>query len=78
MIEYTLKTVSDGISARLKAAATCMLMFGIGLAIGLLVLALDKGSHLVLTQRDCHELNTFVADGVRYYCAPWIYEEPKP
>lgn len=60
----------------LVLAGTWMMAAAIGGAVTLLALASDRGSHLVLTERDCHIQHSFVADGQRYYCAPWVETTP--
>ena len=79
MIEFTI----DFNGQRLRKRGPLLILAGVlllasvaGGAATLVALANDKGSHLVLTQRDCHNLNSFEAEGRCYYCAPWIEVAP--
>ncbi|MFN7883109.1 MAG: hypothetical protein ACK5PF_08870 [bacterium] len=79
MIEFTLDFNGQRIRKRgplLILAGTWLVAAAIGGAVTLLALAADKGPHLILTERDCYIQHSFVADGVRYYCAPWIEVAP--
>lgn len=78
MIEYTLKTVSDDITARAKTLAVYTLVFILGALAMFSWISTDPSIHVVQLGRDCHTLKSFEAEGRIYYCAPWIYEEPKP
>lgn len=76
MIEYTLKTVSDDITARAKATAVYALAFLLGALAMFAWISSDPSIHVVQLGRDCHNLNSFEAEGRRYYCAPWIEVAP--
>ena len=71
MIEYTTKTVSEDIFTRAKATAVYALVFLLGAITMLVWVGSDPSIHAVQLERDCHIQNTFMAEGRRYYCAPW-------
>lgn len=76
MIEYTMKTVSDDITRRAKATAVYALVFILGALAMFMWIGTDQSIHVVQLERDCYVQHSFVAEGQRYYCAPWIEVSP--
>ena len=76
MIEYTLNSVSDDIPARAKATAVYALVFILGAFAMLMWIGADQSIHVAQLERDCYVRHSFVAEGQRYYCAPWIEVAP--